>query len=86
MSISEGMTKIKIDPSRYLKKHATNEIWLLAAEISQYTHEEPKRWLRLVKRNQWAAERALIDLKEGQARKPAALFLFLFKKYSDLNK
>lgn len=63
------------------KARKTNKFWLIAEEIAAATNTKPIRWLREVKSNEFAVQRALIDLKELQARNPAALFTWLLKKY-----
>lgn len=62
-------------------KRKTNKYFIIAAEIAGATGTKPQRWLREVKNNQHACERALNDLRELQARNAAAYFQWLLKKY-----
>ncbi len=78
-----ALQKIQIQlPSRYTnQKKAPTELWELAEKVSNLTGTIPNRWLRDCKNSQWAVERALIDMREAQARSPVKLFQFLLNKY-----
>lgn len=71
---------------RTIKKTNTNKTWLLAEEIAEITGTKPNRWLRMIKQNELATERAKIDLKEflklGGVKNPVAYFIWLYKKHS----
>lgn len=73
----------EIIKKRVLKKqHPTNKIWLIAEQVSKLTKTTPNRWLREVKNNQPAVERAIIDFKEAvNIKNRIGLFIFLLKKY-----
>ena len=66
--------------------HKTNKFWLLAEEIAEITGTKPNRWLRMIKTNELATERAKVDLKEfiklGGVKNPLAYFIWLHKKYA----
>lgn len=63
------------------KKHKTNKFYLIAEDIAKITKTKPLRWIREVKRHEWAVNRSIIEYKEAKnIRKPIALFQYLLKK------
>jgi hypothetical protein len=64
----------------------TNKTWLIAEDIAKLTGTQPKRWLRMVKKNERAAQRAIDNLKElisrGGVKNKAAYFIWLVKHFS----
>ena len=70
----------------YIQPKKTNKYWIVASLIAEITTTKPNRWLRTVKNNDWAVQRALTDFKEAKRnhvdiKNRAAFFTFLLKKY-----
>jgi hypothetical protein len=76
--------------NRLIKKSKTktNKYWLIAEEIAKITRSTTARWLRSVKTQEYAVNRALVELKEvitsGKIKNPIGYFVFLLKKYSKI--
>ncbi len=63
-------------------KKKTNKVYLIACDIAKATGTAPNRWLRMVKKNEHAVQRAMNDLKESEnIRNRAAYFSWLYKHY-----
>lgn len=77
------MEKITIPTN--LQRHKLNENWEIAVEIAKLTNTEPKRWLRIIKKNVFAVNRAIIDYKElnnTEIKSKVGFFTYLFNKYN----
>lgn len=85
-SISNNLGRFEtlINTNKGKKKiRPPTRLWLLAEEVALVTSTTPNRWLRECKKNEWAVNRALIDLKESTPRSRIRLFNFLLKKYKE---